>query len=133
MTGETNLAVLMRSLRPRVRPEPYVFCSMAAADAVLIGAAFAMVREDEGITLILPVEVAYQHGLVQTPRWACITLRVHSSLEAVGMIAAISTCFTTAGISTNPVAGYYHDHLFVQWNRQQEALELLEILKQSYR
>jgi uncharacterized protein len=130
--GEQNLAVLLQSLQPQLQPEPYVFCCVAYADAAanteLLATAFAIVRETEGLTLILPALVAEQYGLPSVPQWARITLMVHSSLEAVGMIAAISTRLSEHDISTNPIAGYYHDHLFVQWPRRFEALQLIEQL-----
>jgi hypothetical protein len=57
-----------------------------------------------------------------------ITLEVHSSLEAVGFLAAIATRLAAAGIGVNPVAGYFHDHLFVPEARAEEAMRLLDEL-----
>ena len=54
-----------------------------------------------------------------------ITLSVHSSLEAVGFIARIATELANQGMGVNPVAGFYHDHLFVPDGREQDALEIL--------
>jgi hypothetical protein len=54
-----------------------------------------------------------------------ITLDVHSSLEAVGFIAAISARLTQANIGVNPVSGFFHDHLFVPFGREADALKLL--------
>nr|WP_281404536.1 ACT domain-containing protein [Pyxidicoccus fallax] len=53
-------------------------------------------------------------------------MSVHSSLEAVGFIAAVSTRLAAHGIGVNPVAAYFHDHLFVPSARATEALALLE-------
>ncbi len=125
-SGETDLAILLRSLQPVARKEPYVFCVAPELDPRLIAAAFAIVREDEGVTYILPQALASQYGFPSEPAWACITLMIHSSLAAVGMIAAISTRLAGAGISTNPIAGYYHDHVFVQWGVRQQAIQLIE-------
>jgi hypothetical protein len=50
---------------------------------------------------------------------------VHSSLEAVGLTAALSTRLADAGISANVVAGLRHDYFFVPWERRAEALELI--------
>jgi hypothetical protein len=125
-SGETDLALLLRSLRPVARPEPYVFCVAPELDPRLVAAAFAIVREDEGVTYILPQALASHYGYLIEPVWACITLMIHSSLAAVGMIAAISTRLAGAGISTNPIAGYYHDHVFVQWDARDQAIALIE-------
>ena len=84
-----------------------------------------MFREVEGVTLILTEAQAHDAGLTAAALWACITLTVHSSLAAVGLIAAVATKLAASGISVNPVAGYYHDHLFVPWDRREDALRLL--------
>jgi uncharacterized protein len=57
-----------------------------------------------------------------------ITLTVHSSLDAVGFLAAITAHLTEAGISVNAVSAYYHDYLFVPEHRAEEALRLLQAL-----
>ena len=54
-----------------------------------------------------------------------ITLNVHSSLEAVGFIAHIATRLAEHDMGVNPVAGFYHDHLFVPDGREVDALKIL--------
>lgn len=83
--------------------------------------AFAVIREDEGTTAIMAGERA---GMP----FARITLTVHSALEGVGLTAAVSGALAQAGIACNVVAGYHHDHLFVPWERRDEALEALRSL-----
>lgn len=58
---------------------------------------------------------------------AWITLTVHSSLEAVGLTAAVSKALAENAVSCNVVAAFYHDHLFV---RQQDTAATLEILNE---
>ncbi|RVA88555.1 ACT domain-containing protein, partial [Mesorhizobium sp. M7A.F.Ca.CA.004.02.1.1] len=58
-------------------------------------------------------------------RCRMVTLNIHSSLEAVGFLAAITTRLAAAGMGVNPVSAFYHDHLFVPADRAEEALELL--------
>lgn len=57
-----------------------------------------------------------------------ITLQVHSSLEAVGLTAPVAGLLATLGISANVVAGYHHDHLFMPWERREEAVAALMAL-----
>lgn len=83
--------------------------------------AFALIREDEGTTAIVPGEGG---------GFARITLQVHSALDGVGLTAAVATALAEAGIACNVVAGYHHDHLFVPWHRRDEALERLQRLAQ---
>ena len=73
-------------------------------------------RDDEGLTLIQPDPAG---------EWARISLGVHSSLDAVGLTAALSSRLAEAGISANIIAAQFHDHLFVPWNRREEALACL--------
>jgi hypothetical protein len=62
-----------------------------------------------------------------------VTLQVHSSLEAVGLTAAVSQALTERGISCNIVAGYFHDHLFVPHGHGPEVVELLADLARRHR
>jgi hypothetical protein len=55
-----------------------------------------------------------------------ITLEIHSSLEAVGFLAAITARLAEAGMGVNPVSAFHHDHLFVPAERAAEALRILE-------
>lgn len=84
--------------------------------------AFAIIREDEGLSAIMPGEGG---------DFARITLMVHSALEGVGLTAAISGALAEQGIACNVVAGFHHDHLFVPWQRRDEALAVLQRLSQS--
>ncbi len=84
--------------------------------------AFALIREDEGLTAIL----SQPDGA-----FARITLMVHSALEGVGLTAAVSGALAEIGIACNVVAGYHHDHLFVPWERRDEALAVLQRLPQA--
>lgn len=67
---------------------------------------------------------------IATGDFARITLEVHSSLDAVGLTAAVSTALTRANISVNIVAGYFHDHIFIQEQRALEAIAELRRLSE---
>jgi hypothetical protein len=125
-TGETDLTTLLRAMQPDLDPAPFVFVTATAERARALWAdAVALIREAEGITVILTHEAAQRSGFGPEPKWARITLTVHSSLSAVGFMAAISARLAAAGLSLNPLAGYFHDHLFVPWERREEALTIL--------
>ncbi|MFA0698523.1 ACT domain-containing protein, partial [Vibrio sp. 10N.222.49.C9] len=81
--------------------------------------------EPEGLTLVLERSVAEQHQLSFDGAFRMITLTVHSSLEAVGLTAAVSTKLAEKGISANVIAAYYHDHIFVQAAKAELALQAL--------
>ena len=121
MPGDTDLDRLLAGMRPDLHPDRYVFVSDLPAGVE----ALATIREDEGLSAIVTADDADAHGLAGEFPCAGITLRVHSALEAVGFLTAISRALTDAGISTNAVAGFHHDHLFVPWERRHDALAVL--------
>lgn len=129
MPGETDLPTMLRTLAPALHEEPYIFCSVdEAALAALRAVPKGLFREAEGVTLILTSDQADAAGLPYAELWACITLGVHSALSGVGLIAAVSARLAAAGLSVNPVAGYFHDHLFVPWEGRGRAMAELAAL-----
>jgi len=132
MAGETDLAVLLQSTQPVLRPSTYLFVTVGTRDAVPEGVSPVMsFWEDEGQTLIIPQEEATTAGLVGLFPCRMITLRIHSSLDAVGFLAAVLVPLAAAGIPVNPVSAFYHDHLFVPAERAEEAFRILEELART--
>ncbi|MER8748232.1 ACT domain-containing protein [Mesorhizobium sp. M1050] len=126
MTGETDLKTLLGSMTPELLAGTYVFATLAPGVAQPRGLDPVMVfREREGATLIVAEEAASAAALTTSFRCRMLTLNIHSSLEAVGFLAAITTRLAAAGMGVNPVSAFYHDHLFVPADRAEEALELL--------
>ncbi|KQS97811.1 MULTISPECIES: ACT domain-containing protein [unclassified Rhizobium] len=128
MTGITDLATLLQQMQPALRPGEYVYCLAADSDpaASLALSPLGFFREDEGLTLILDRATADAAGLAYGPVLRCITLTVHSALEAVGLTAAVSAALTRHGISANVVAAYHHDHIFVPVGDAERALLALK-------
>ncbi|HWN28685.1 MAG TPA: ACT domain-containing protein [Actinomycetospora sp.] len=126
MPGDTDLARLLAGMDPALHPERYVFVTAPTLPAGLVP--LATIREDEGLSAVVTAADADAHGLAGEFPCAGITLRVHSALEAVGFLAAIARALTDAGIETNPVAGFHHDHLFVPWDRREDAMAVLRRL-----
>jgi uncharacterized protein len=129
MPGECDLATLLASLQPRLADGEYGFATLPSGthlpDSVTPIGTF---QEAEGLSIIAPAAELAGSGIAHIPGWAMITLEVHSSLAAVGMMSAIARTLADAGISVNAVAGYHHDHVFVQWDRRDEAVRLLQAL-----
>ena len=129
MTGETDLQVLLASMQPVLNPGEFVFCTIdRAPTAEEVARAVAMFREAEGMTIVINTDDATALGLVGSNPMAWITLTVHSSLEAVGLTAALAACLTDVGISCNVVAAFHHDHLFVPTDRAAAAIAALTAL-----
>ncbi|MGW0119719.1 ACT domain-containing protein [Streptomyces sp. NPDC003327] len=124
MEPERDLTRLLAGMRPELRPGRYVFTTVdgpapAGLDPVVT------VLEPEGRTLVVRQEEAdaARLGYGYVAGW--ITLRVHSALDAVGLTAAVARALAEADLSCNVVAGFHHDHLFVEHARAQEALDVL--------
>lgn len=129
MTGETDLRTLLASMTPELLDGTYVFATLAPHVPQPEGLEPVMVfREREGTTLIVTEEAARTTGLEASFRCRMITLNIHSSLEAVGFLAAITARLAAAGMGVNPVSGFYHDHLFVPAGRAEEAMAVLREL-----
>lgn len=142
MQGLTDLRQLLQSMEPTVDPELYRFCSATRFHAEWAEQAFACVKESEGWSYVLTERLLpapsdledLRHQLQSSMKsYRCITLKVHSSLEAVGLTAAVSTVLATHQISCNLLAGFYHDHLFVPAEHAELALQLLVQLSADMR
>lgn len=120
---ETNLARLLRGLSPALCGRDWGYASAPACPPGLIP--FATVAEDEGLTLIAPCAALQAAGLQAQGPMARITLRVHSSLAAVGLTAAVSTALAAEGISANMIAGFHHDHIFLAAGSADRAMTIL--------
>lgn len=127
MTGDKDLRALLATMRPALREGEFVYVLWPHGKA-LAGGMAAAVREAEGLTVVLPRAEADRLGLSYDFVGAWITLEMHSSLEAVGLTAAVSTALTAAKISCNVLAGFHHDHLMVPVADTERALEVLHEL-----
>ena len=130
--GETDLHKMLKSLKPILHPGIFVFTSISIKDRNLIPNEEIQCefKEKEGISLVLEKKFADKYNFVKydfTCSW--IQLEVHSSLEAVGLTAAFSNALAKAGLSCNVIAGFYHDHIFVQDDKTDEAMEVLHKMK----
>jgi hypothetical protein len=127
MVGVKNLEKIMATLSPYLMGGDFVFCTIQDAKygdfaELLPVASFC---ENEGLTLLLTKENADKAGFKYEAIFKCITLKVHSSLEAVGLTAAVSSKLAKRGICANVIAAYYHDHIFVQADKANDALSAL--------
>jgi hypothetical protein len=127
VAGETNLINLLAAMQPILLDEEYVFCTVSGAkygDYAEI-TPLASYLESEGLTLLVSRDNAEKANLKYEGVFKGITLTVHSSLEAVGLTAAVSNKLAEKGISANVIAAYYHDHIFVQAEKAEMAIAAL--------
>ena len=123
--GETDLDLMLATLAVQRRPGVFTYIAVEVPTTGLIAAAHAVIKEGRLTTIVLPVEAAERAGQKPTGQFAWLTLTVQSSLDAVGLTAAISARLTAVDISCNVLAGYHHDHLLVPVDRAHEAIAAL--------
>lgn len=128
MSGETDLDRLLAGMEPVLHPGTYAFATLDAGALPPTITPRMTFREAEGMTVILLRQDAEAAGIACGFPSRMITLNVHSALEAVGFLARITTALAAEGIGVNPVAAFYHDHLFVPEDRAEDALAILRRL-----
>jgi hypothetical protein len=127
MTGERDLAVLLATMEPVLGEVPFGYGQLPGG-YLPPEDAFAVIREAEGLSVIAPAASLAARDIPFAGTWARISLTVQSSLEAVGLTAAVAGALAREGISANVLAGFHHDHVFVQWDRRDAAMAALRRL-----
>ncbi len=137
----SNLSILLKSLAPSCDGEKYHFATVEQSAIFQLTGYMQYIdgvfREgvDEGITIVFyealrsTIEKTTNRPIIGP--FAKITLTVHSDLNAVGLTVAVSAALAKEKISTNVVAAYYHDHVFVPYERRQDAMKALMRLSGS--
>lgn len=129
MTPVSDPRELLASLAPSMAEGEFVFCSVPHPGRPPSGVeVLATMREAEGLSLVLARQDAERAGLAFEGPFRLIRLGVSSSLDAVGLTAAVSRALAAAGISANVIAAYHHDYILVPATRADEALAALEQL-----
>jgi uncharacterized protein len=124
---------MISGMSPDLRAGVFVFATTDDTNlaAQLSKEAIATFKEDEGLSLLIPLTTAQTHGLPIESAMQCITLNVYSSLEGVGLTAAASTALADHAIPCNMVAGFHHDHVFVPENLCDKAMRVLKNLQEN--
>ena len=132
MGGEINLAKIIKQMEPILNEGEFVFTTVDSTAHILRDAIICEFKEAEGTTLILERSKADELNLSYNYIASWITLKVHSSLDAVGLTAVFSTELAKYNLSCNVVAGYYHDHIFIDKKNADKAIEILKKLSKKY-
>ena len=132
MRAIKDLSRLLCSLEPQLQDTEFVFCTVEGdlSDYISLQP-IATFMESEGVSLVLEKSAAEQTKLDFEGAYKLITLSVHSSIQAVGLTAALSKVLADEGISANIIAAYHHDHVFVPATRAIDALACLKLLSEQ--
>lgn len=125
MSGETKLETLIASMQPVLRDEVFVFAHVADQEMAMSLSPRMTFVEEEATTVIVTLKDAEAAGLAHEFPCRMITLNIHSALDAVGFLAAITTRLASLEMGVNPVSAFYHDHLFVPADRAEDAMAAL--------
>ncbi len=129
MPGEKNLEKLLKNLSPVLIDKEYVFTTTNKPLKELVPLnPLCFFSEEEGLTLIVEKNRAISQGIIFDGVFKRITLKVHSSHDAVGLTAIVASKLKDNNISANVVAAYYHDHIFVPSSLAEKALNCLKEL-----
>lgn len=132
MSFKTELTELVKGMSPKLNSGEYVFVTVKETHIIGREETICEFKEEEGVTVVIKKEKADVLKLEYSYVASWITLMVHSSLEAVGLTAIFSSELSKYNISCNVIAGYHHDHIFVDKKDALKAIEVLKALSKSY-
>lgn len=128
MSGQTNLSKALNSLHVSCDEVQYGFATIKD-NTILPKQIIGTFQEKEGLTVIAPIESFKQSEILFEGPYARLTIEVHTSLDLVGFTAVFASKLAENNISANVVAGYFHDHIFVQYSLKEKAIDVLNNLK----
>lgn len=126
--GSNDLAAMLATIDVVRRPGSFTYVSTPSDTPIEHGAA-AVIDEGDSVTHI--VEILPDRSPVDGFVAAWLTLTVDSSLEAVGLTAAVAGALAAAGIPANMLAGHRHDHVLVPEDRADEATAVIRAIGQT--
>jgi len=129
MTGQTNLSEVLKSMQVSCDNIEYGFASVKGHQINFDDRILGTFKENEGSTIIASKEYFEANDIQYEGPYAKLTIEVHTSLELVGLTAVLAKKLADNQISANVVAGYFHDHIFVQYAVRQKAIEAIDNLK----
>jgi len=133
MSAISDLPTLLASMDPVLGEGVYTFATIPGGDCPAGLRPLGTFHEPEGLTVICPPADAHRHGLRATGNFRLITLRVPSSLAAVGFLAEISHALRQAALPCNVVSAFHHDHLLIPADQAEAALRVLRMLSATAR
>lgn len=130
MSGQRNLTEVLKSLQISCDNIEYGFGTIKTNAIELTSEILGTFKETEGLTVIAQKEYLEKNNIHHEGIYAKLTIEVHTSLELVGLTAVLAKQLGENNISANVIAGYFHDHIFVQYDLREKAIVALNHLKE---
>ena len=149
--GELSLRTLLTTLTVTLQPQTYTFLTLPPGTSPFSNTSPTTASNTSGIQMLFHEPTEHQWTLIldsasealstyqalgaeaSPTQWKMLTLDVQSSLDAVGFMAVVAKALSDAGVSANVVAGYLHDHVFVQADRAEVARIAIENVAEDAR
>ena len=116
-------------LKPKLNQGEYVFVLIDHIDGINEEDILCSFKEDGKYSLILKKEFANKYDMSYDFIAAWISLGLHSSLNSFGLTSLFSQALADNKISCNVIAGFNHDHIFVDYDNREKAFDILNKLK----
>ncbi len=123
VTRLTDLNAILANLEPRLHEGTYANVAVRQPPEGL--QAFMTLVEPEGLTMLVRQDEADARELAYETALAWISLGAYGSITSVGVVAAVTTALTHAGIAAVGGAGHFHTHLLVPAEDAERALKVL--------
>ena len=118
-----------KSLKPKLNSGKYVFVQLKSISEIDKDELVCFFKEGKNFSVILKEEYAKENNLSYKYTAAWITLKLNSSLDSYGLTSLFSKALSDLKISCNVIAGYKHDHIFVNYEKRELAIDTLKKLK----
>lgn len=129
MSGEKDLQTILKSMSVSCDNVRYGFAIVPSISGLEFNQLQTTFKESEGLAIHASEDYLVSKGLNSEGPFAKLTIDIHTSLEMVGLTAVMAKKLADNGISANVVAGFYHDHIFVQYDLREKAIAALLELK----
>jgi uncharacterized protein len=133
MAGESDLEKLLDRMEPALIEGKFYFATVDESQLLTLSGYLegicSVFREKEGLGIVFSENLKDVMARLTDKEivgpFALISLTVHSNLYSIGLLAKVTDALAKEGITVNAVSAYYHDHLFVPYERKEDAMAAL--------